>query len=317
MGSGSRSRLVEFQDEELAVGVKGAAGGGLGFFHGFFGEEMRDFCDDAGGRESFLDAVALEVDVGINLVSDAVVALVALESDVVSSGTDPKCFAVDQEGRFPDAQMVARSDDADGLSVGPAVILRAAEEVELAHRHGQVGFLGEALNEAVQNGGFDVGVNFHPAGVGKNALHGVLRTEDQEIDHVAGVAIFVANAAWDFRKQMVVNAGKRSDLLGAHTGGAFWDVRFGAHDVGAVSGVVGGLIDADRKPARDGGSYIAASANDEGSSNVFIANEADECTASGFVVRQNAEKVLETARQAVRSVVVFGVNVTELASGGH
>ncbi len=73
----------------MAVGMEGAAGGGLGFFHGFFGEEMRDFCDQAGGRESFLDVVTLEVDVRIDLVSDPVVALVALESNVVSSGTDP------------------------------------------------------------------------------------------------------------------------------------------------------------------------------------------------------------------------------------
>jgi len=122
--------------------MKGAAGGGLGFFHGFFGEEMRDFCDEAGGRESFLDVVALEVDVGINLVSDAVVALVAFESDVVSSGADPKRFAVNLEGRFPNAEMVARSDHADGLSVGPAVILRATKEIELAHGHSEIGFLG-------------------------------------------------------------------------------------------------------------------------------------------------------------------------------
>src|SRR5467141_3657959 len=85
LNSGIRCGLVEFQDENLAVGMEGAAGGGLGFFHGFFGEEMRDFCDQAGGRESFLDVVTLEVDVGIDLVSDAVVALVAFESDIVSS----------------------------------------------------------------------------------------------------------------------------------------------------------------------------------------------------------------------------------------
>src|SRR5258706_1859137 len=175
--------------------MESAAGGGLGFFHGFFGEEMRDFCDEAGGRESFLDVVTLEVDVGIDFVGDAVVALVALESDIVSSGTDPKGFAVDLEGRFPNAQMVARSYDTDGFSVGPAVILRTAEEVELAYGHGQVGFLGEALNDAVQNSGFDVGVNFYPSGVGEDALHGVLGAEDQEIDHVSGVAFFVANAA--------------------------------------------------------------------------------------------------------------------------
>src|SRR5260370_20515457 len=103
--------------------MEGAAGGGLGLLHGFCGEEMRDFCDQAGGRESFFDVVTLEVDVGINLVSDAVVALVALESDVVSSGTNPKRFAVDLEGRFPNAEMVARSNDADGLSVSPRIVL--------------------------------------------------------------------------------------------------------------------------------------------------------------------------------------------------
>src|SRR5260370_27892625 len=103
---------------------------------------MRDFCYQAGGRESFLDVVTLEVDVGIDLVSDPVVALVAFESDIVSSGADPKRFAADLEGCFPNAQMVARSDDTDGFSVGPAVVLRSAEEIELAHRHGQVGFFG-------------------------------------------------------------------------------------------------------------------------------------------------------------------------------
>src|SRR5260370_31296569 len=81
IGSGSRSRLVEFEDEELAVGMEGAAGGGLGFFHGFFGEEMRDFCDQASGRKSFLDVVTLAVDRRINFVIAAVVALLAADSD--------------------------------------------------------------------------------------------------------------------------------------------------------------------------------------------------------------------------------------------
>ena len=170
----------------------------------------------------------------------------------------------------------------------------------------------------MQNGSFDVGVDFHPAGRGENTLHSVLGADDQEIDHVSGITFFVGNAARDFREQMVVNAGKRTDLLGGHARGTtFGDIHLDAHDVVAVSGVVGGLIDANRKPARDGRNYIATTANDEGSSDVFIADEPDECTASGFVVRQNAEKVLEAARQAVWSVVVFSVNVMELAGGGH
>jgi len=52
----------------------------------------------------------------------------------------------------------------------------------------------------VQHSSFDVGVYFHPAGVGEHALHGVLRAEDQEINHVAGVAFFIGNAARDLRK---------------------------------------------------------------------------------------------------------------------
>jgi len=91
--SGTRSGFVEFEDEHLAVGMESAAGGGLGFFHWLIGEEMSDFRDQAGGRESFLDIVAFKVDVGIDLVSDAIVALVTFESDIVSSGTDPKRFA--------------------------------------------------------------------------------------------------------------------------------------------------------------------------------------------------------------------------------
>jgi len=78
---------------------------------------VRDFGDESGGRERFFDVFALEVDVGIDLVGDAVVALVAFESDVVRGGADPERFTFDLERGLPDAQMVARSDDADGLGV--------------------------------------------------------------------------------------------------------------------------------------------------------------------------------------------------------
>src|SRR5260370_10636818 len=116
---------------------------------------------------------------------------------------------------------------------------------------------------------------------------------------------------------IVVNARKRTDLLGDHAGGTFGDIHLDAHDVGAVPNVVGGLIDADRKPARDRRNYVATSANDERSSDVFIADEADERTTPACVLRQNAEKVFEAARQAVRPIVVFGVSVTKLAGGDH
>jgi hypothetical protein len=170
----------------------------------------------------------------------------------------------------------------------------------------------------MQNRSFDVGVNFHPAGVGEHALHSLLRAEDQEINHVAGVAFFISNAARDSRKQIVVNAGKRTDLLGDHARRtAFRGIHLDAYDVGAVSGIIGGLIDANGEPSRDERNYIATSANDEGSSDIFIADEPQECTPPSFIEGQNPEKVLEAAWQAVRAVVILRVSVTELAGCSH
>jgi len=68
---------------------------------------VRDLADEAGGRERFFDVVAFEVDVGIDLVGDSVIALVAFESNVVRGGADPERLAVDLKGSLPDAQMVA------------------------------------------------------------------------------------------------------------------------------------------------------------------------------------------------------------------
>src|SRR6266852_9603138 len=131
--------------------MEGAAGSGLGFFHGIVREEMRDVDDEARRGESSFDVVALEIDIGIDLVGDAVVAPVAFESDVVGGGANPKRFSVDLERRFPYAQMVARSDDADGLSVGPAVVLRTPKKVEFTHRHGQIGLFRHAAKDAMKN----------------------------------------------------------------------------------------------------------------------------------------------------------------------
>src|SRR5205809_164703 len=91
--------------------------------------------------------------------------------------------------------MIARSDDTKGLGVRPAVVLRAAKQVELAHRHGQVSFFRQAGDEAVKDGVFDVSVDFYPTRGGEDALHGGFGAKDQEIDHIAGVALLGANAA--------------------------------------------------------------------------------------------------------------------------
>jgi hypothetical protein len=92
----------------VAVGMEAAAGGGFGFFHGIAGEIVGDLGDEARGGERFFDVVALEVDVGVDFVGQAVVALVFFEADIVGGGADPKGLAVDLKRGFPDAQMVAR-----------------------------------------------------------------------------------------------------------------------------------------------------------------------------------------------------------------
>jgi len=65
-------------------------------------------------RVFFRHSRRLEIDIGIDLVGDAVVALIAFESDIVRGGADPQGFAVDLERRFPDTQVIARPDDTDG-----------------------------------------------------------------------------------------------------------------------------------------------------------------------------------------------------------
>src|SRR4029077_3398578 len=172
-----------------------AAGGGSSFFERVGGQDMSHLSDQARGGESFLDVVAFEVNIGIDLVGYAVVALVALEADVVSSGADPERLCIDLERSLPDAQVIAGGYDLDGFGTRPAVILRTAEKVQWAHRHGEIRFLGNAFEDAVKHGASHVGIHLDPSSRGENFLHRVFRAEDEEVDHVAGVAIFVRNAA--------------------------------------------------------------------------------------------------------------------------
>src|SRR5262249_61463496 len=122
------SGIGKFEDEDLAVRMERAACGGFCFFHWIVGKKVCDLSDETRARKSFFNVVTLEVDVRVNFVSDAVVALVALETDVVGRGADPDGFTIHREWRLPHAKMIARGDDGDGFGVGPAVILWSAEE---------------------------------------------------------------------------------------------------------------------------------------------------------------------------------------------
>ena len=54
----------------------------------------------AGLGEAVADIVAFSVGVRIDFVGDTVVALIAVEADVVSAGSDPGCLAVELNGAF-------------------------------------------------------------------------------------------------------------------------------------------------------------------------------------------------------------------------
>src|SRR5579883_1972678 len=137
--------------------------------------------------------------------------------------------------------------------MGPAVILRPAEEIKLRHRHRQIGFLGEAFEQALEDSAANVGVHLDPSGGGKYFFHFVLRADDEEVDHVAGIAGFVGDAAGNLGKERVVHARDGLNLAGddTSTGSSFID--FDANGVSARARIIGSLIDADPEAAIDRG----------------------------------------------------------------
>src|SRR5215471_15871325 len=98
--------------------MEAAAGGGRGLSKGSRRGQMSALRDQSGAGQSGIDVLALAVNSGIDLVSDAVVALVALKTNVVGSGDAPQRPPVHR--------------------VSKAIILGTAEKVEQAHGHGQV-----------------------------------------------------------------------------------------------------------------------------------------------------------------------------------
>jgi hypothetical protein len=74
--------------------------------------------------------ITLPVDFRVDLVGDSVIALIALEADVVRAGADPERLSFYLHGRFPESQMMARGDHRHGLGMRVAEILGTAEQVE-------------------------------------------------------------------------------------------------------------------------------------------------------------------------------------------
>ena len=95
--------LLELEDEDLPVRTKRAASGGLGFGERVGGEKVSNFGDEPGGGERFFNVIALEVDIGIDLVGEPIVPLIFLKANIMRGGANPQGLAMDLERRFPDS----------------------------------------------------------------------------------------------------------------------------------------------------------------------------------------------------------------------
>src|SRR6202008_4098693 len=136
-----------------------------------------------------------------------------------------------------------------------------------------------------------IGVHLHPTGSGEDTLHGCFGAEDQEIDHVAGVALFVADAAGNLREKIIVNAGQGGNLPGWRARAApFGRIDLNADGECSVAGVAGRLVNAKRKAARDGCRDIAEGPDKERLCGVLIADTSNKGATSSLVKGQNAEK---------------------------
>src|SRR5262249_3550908 len=171
-------------------------------------------------------------------------------------------------------------------------------------------------DEAVQHGAADIGIDLDPPGSGEHLLHGFFRAQDQEVDHVTGIAGLIADAAGGFGKQGGVAAGNRSDV-------AQNDVHFARgrrvyldpNRISAVAGIVGCLIDADRETSADGSLNVAFRTDEQRLRDIFVADTRDYGAAPRLIVGKHAYKVLESAREALWAVILFGVGVAQLAIG--
>ena len=90
----STGGILQNEDENAAVRVKLPSGGRLGREERVGRSDMRALNDEAGARQSVVHIFALAIDGRIDLVREAVVALVALEANVVRGGDAPHGTAV-------------------------------------------------------------------------------------------------------------------------------------------------------------------------------------------------------------------------------
>ena len=101
--------FFQHQHQDAPVGMKTAAGSGSGFGQRRGWSHVGASRDQPAAGERGIDIFALTVDRGIDLVRDAVIALVALKADVVGGGNAPQWTSIHlvRRRRFPGPQVIA------------------------------------------------------------------------------------------------------------------------------------------------------------------------------------------------------------------
>ena len=160
-----------------------------------------------------------------------------------------------------------------------------------------------------------VGIDVDPSGGLEDIFHLVFVADDQEIDHVAGIAVFVANAARDFREESGIDAGHRLDLLDGDEVG-IGRIDFNVDGVGAGAGIDAHLIEADGESAAGVGDDVALSADEKGLSEGGVSDTTDDGAAACSVVGKHANEILEIAGEAAGVSVGFVVGVMHFAGDG-
>ena len=235
----------------------------------------------------------------------------------MSRSADPERLSINLKRSFPDAQMVAGLYDADGFGVRPAVVLRTAKQIQLAHGHGHVGLFRDALKESVEDRVLDVRIHLYPASGGESLLHGCFRAKNQKIDHVTRMAFLVRDAPRDLGEQSTIDAADGADLLGDGVRlAAFRGVHRNLDNIGAAAGIVACLVDSERQAPANGRNHIAVRADQERLRHVLVADAPDQSAPSRSVKRQDAQEITKASGKAVRPIVFLGVGVSQLTGCG-
>ena len=85
-------------------------------------------------------------------------------------------------------------DDGVGLGLLVAIVLHAAKQVELAHRHRQVCLLLISFERGLQDRFFYIGIGRMPIGRSERLLHFFQIADNHEVHHVAGMLKLVVYA---------------------------------------------------------------------------------------------------------------------------